>query len=193
MIHFDMQSPHGSRVYPTMTGIRLEIPDNMREAVGKWLRSEADRFDLQAIPPQDMVVCPACGGKLKLLHGVPVVCTLCHGSMRVSKAAAEGYAKSLGQPQTIVRQQTAPDAAVEESEPPPPFQDRYQDLRNVINQQQHPVAVPLQHHPFAASVPAGQPLIVDGKALKVGESIASTQVEPEEDEEFIGPIQQSPA
>lgn len=173
MIHFDMQAPHGARVYPTMTGLRIEIPDNMRDIIGKWLQDEAVRYGQTVTEEEELVVCPKCNGKLEMRNGIPVFCTLCHGRMKVSKTAAEGYTASLSQPQTVVRQQA--------SLPPAPPVSPHDQLRAVLNQQQHPVAIPLQ-----------QLIVVDGKELHPGESIATTS--PDTDEgEFIGPIQQKPA
>ena len=186
MIHFDMQAPHGSRVYPTMTGIRIEIPDNMRDTVGKWLQDEATRFGQSSTPAEEMMVCPKCGGKLQMRNDIPIFCSLCHGAMKVSKTIGEGYLKSLKQEQTIVRQQST--APVGNQGTPPP-QNHYDQLRQVINQQQHPVAIPLPHlQPNVAQV--GEPLVVDGHELKPGESSSQTELITEE-EEFIGPVQQT--
>lgn len=187
MIHFDMQAPHGSRVYPTMTGIRIELSEDMRESVGKWLQDEATRFGQASTPSQEMMVCPKCGGKLQMRNDIPIFCSLCHGAMQVSKAVGEGYLKSLKQEQTIVRKQQPADLDGRQGTPPP--QNHYDQLRQVINQQQHPVAIPLPHlQPKVA--PPGEVLVVDGHELQPGEYTSKTELITEEDE-FIGPIQQT--
>jgi hypothetical protein len=188
MIHFDMQAPHGSRVYPTMTGIRIEIPDSMRDALGKWLHDEAARYDQSSTPPEEMMTCPKCGGELKMSNGVPLFCSLCHGAMQVSRTVGEGYIKSLKQQNTVVRQQQFGPPPGNQGTPPPP--NHYDQLRHTINQQQHPVAVPLSYPPFGSVVaPPGEPLIVDGQEIKPGDSISHT-VPLTDEGEFIGPIQQ---
>ena len=150
-IHFEMQSPHGTRIYPTMTGCRIEYTAASKDAVEAWLQSEAIRFGQANLAPEDTVPCPKCGGELKMAGNVPLFCSLCHGALRVSKSTSASYIASLHQPQMVVREQMFDepnDDGQQGSAPPPSPHDM---LRKVLHEQLHPSAVPISHR---LSVPA---------------------------------------
>jgi hypothetical protein len=151
-IHFEMQAPHGTRIYPTMTGCRIEYTAASKAAVETWLQSEATRFGQSNLAPEDTVPCPKCGGELKMAGNVPLFCSLCHGALRIGKTTAASYVASLNQPQMVVREQQfdEPSDSEQGSAPPPSPHDM---LRQVLHDQLHPTAVPITNPAKASAAP----------------------------------------
>jgi hypothetical protein len=105
---FEMQAPHGTRIFASMHGCVIEYSESLRHTVIDWLRSELVRFEQASAMQEELIVCPRCGGKLEMRGDVPVVCTLCHGRGKVTKPMAEAFAQSSKQGQMVVRQQSLP-------------------------------------------------------------------------------------
>lgn len=90
-LSFEMTAPHGARIMATMVGCRIDFAPEHREHVYAWLKSELLRLETFGATQEELVVCPDCQGKMKIVNGGPVFCTTCKGMGRVTKSAAERY------------------------------------------------------------------------------------------------------
>lgn len=187
---FEMQAPHGTRIFPSMLGCIIEYNDELKEEVEKWLEDERVRFGQVSTEDSDLVACPKCNGELLMRDGVPLYCTLCHGRGKVTSATAASYTKSLSQKPTTVRKQQI----VEETQTvrpgkvvgTPPPRSPHDQLRAVIAHQTNQVAVPLKQLPPVEEMEPGQSY----SATTVVDDDDDFVAPVPGDEDFIGPIQE---
>lgn len=91
-LSFEMQAPHGARIYATQKGCRIDFAPEHREHVFAWLKSELQRLETFGAAQEELVQCPDCKSTMKMVNNLPVFCTTCKGMGRVTKTRAAEYA-----------------------------------------------------------------------------------------------------
>lgn len=92
ILSFEMVAPHGARIFATQSGCRIDFVPEHREHLYAWLRSELQRLETFGSKQEELVECPECHSKIKMVNNLPVFCTVCKGMGRVTKSAAAVYA-----------------------------------------------------------------------------------------------------
>lgn len=90
-LSFEMVAPHGTRIYATMQGCRIDFAPEQREQVFAWLKSELQRLELFGSKQEELYECPDCHMKIKMVNNLPVFCTTCRGVGRVTQATVDAF------------------------------------------------------------------------------------------------------
>ena len=90
-LSFEMQAPHGARIYATQKGCRIDFAAEHREHVFAWLQSELQRLETFGAAQEELVQCPDCKSTMKMVNNLPVFCQTCKGMGRVTKTKAAAY------------------------------------------------------------------------------------------------------
>lgn len=93
-LSFEMEAPHGARIYATQKGCRIDFSVEHREHVFAWLQSELQRLETFGAAQEELVQCPDCKSTMKMVNNLPVFCETCRGMGRVTKTRAAAYLAS---------------------------------------------------------------------------------------------------
>jgi hypothetical protein len=90
-LSFEMTAPHGTRIYATLLGCRIDFAPEQREQVFAWLKAELQRLETFGSTLEDLHTCPDCHMKIKMVNNLPVFCTTCRGVGRVTQATEDAF------------------------------------------------------------------------------------------------------